>query len=324
MKNFSVSPSRVSPLRVSPLRVSPSRRAALLTLSVLGFGAGAMCLPMLTPAAHAAPKKNKSALEIWPGQRVLLVLPLTIGPNWNGGPELAEAVKPLVRSQLQSAFSGTGKFSVTLPYRFDPILRRAVSDNLISDDIVAPFVSSPSLQTAEPIFSKLKFDQVPMVTQVQLEELRVGGTTQKPTLQLQVSAKLYEIGGGGPVNSVVITSNPAGGETPQERLQNASADAFRQVAEFFVKPPASFELPLSLTEASKDGMEKEKKDGMGMGMDKNKKAMDNMGMDGNAKAPAATSPNAMAPQAGMPMIPVLPAGEPPLGIAPANEKALDR
>ncbi len=293
--------------------VSPTRRAALLTLGVLGFGVGATCLPALTPAAQAAPKMNKSVLEIWPGQRVLLVLPLTIGPDWNGGPELAEAVKPLVRSELQNAFTQTGKFSVTLPYRFDPILRRAVSDNLLSqDDVVTPFVSAPSLATAEPVFSKLKFEQVPMITQVQLEELRVGGSTQKPTLQLQVSAKLYEIGGGGPVNSVVVTSNPAEGATPEARLQNASADAFKQVAAFFVKPPASFELPASLTNTRKDGMDK----GM-MGKDK-------MGMDANSKTPAMATPNAMAPQSGMPMIPVLPAGNPPLGIDAGNEKALDR
>lgn len=302
--------------------VSPSRRAALLTLGFLGVGVGAMCLPTLMPTAQAAPKMKKSALEIWPGQRVLLVLPITIGPNWNGGPELAEAVKPLVRSRLQSALTDTGKFSVTLPYRFDPILRRAVSDNLISDDIVAPFVSAPSRATAEPIFSKLKFEQVPMITQVQLEELRVGGTTQKPTLQLQVSAQLYEIGGGGPVNSIVITSNPAEGATPEARLQNASADAFHQVAAFFVKPPTSFELPASLTDARKDEMDKEQMGKDKMGMDKMGK--DKMGMDGKNKTPAMATPNAMAPQAGMPMIPVLPAGEPPLGIDAGNEKALGR
>ncbi len=303
--------------------VSPSRRASLLTLGVLGFGVSAMCLPILTPAAQAAPKMKKPALEIWPGQRVLLVLPLTIGPDWNGGPQLGEAIKPLVRSEVQRAFADTGKFSVTLPYRFDPILRRAVSDNLISDDIVNPFVSAPSLQTAEPIFSKLKFDQVPMITQVQIEELSVGGTVQNPTLQLQVSAKLYEIGGGGPVNSVVVTSDPATGRTPEERLQNAAANAFGQVAAFFVKPPESFQLPTSLTENLKDEMGKGKK-----GMD------GKMGMDGKTPAMATpntmtapnttATPNAMAPQAGMPMIPVVPAGEPPLGIDPGNEKALDR
>ena len=301
--------------------VSPSRRAALLTLGVLSIGVGATCLPSLTPAAQAKSKTKKSALEIWPGQRVLLVLPITIGPDWNGGPQLAEAVKPLVRSKLQTALTNTGKFSVTLPYRFDPILRRAVSDNLISDTIVTPFVSAPSRETAEPIFSKLKFEQVPMITQAQLEGLTVGGTVQKPTLQLQVSAKLYEIGGG-QVNSIVVTSNPAEGATPEERLQNAAADAFGQVAAFFVKAPDSFELPASLTEARKDEIDKEQMDKGKMGMDKMGK--DKMEMDSKSKAPATATPNAMAPKTDMPMIPVLPAGEPPMGINATNEKALDR
>ena len=159
--------------------------------------------------AQAAPKPK---LEIWSGQRVLLVLPLTIGPDWNGGAELAEALKPIMRPVLQRELIDTDKFSVTLPYRFDPILRRAVVENRIADDIMTPFLSTPSLETAQPVFNQLKFEQVPMVTQIQLEELRVGGTPKKPTLQLQASGKLYEVGGSGPFRTVVVTSNPAEGK----------------------------------------------------------------------------------------------------------------
>ena len=292
--------------------VSSARRAALLAVGALSLSAGLTCLPALMPSAQAKPKQ---VLEIWPGQRVLLVLPLTIGPDWNGGPELAEAVKPLVRPALQQALTNTGKFSITLPYRFDPILRRAVVDNRISQDIITPFIDSPSLQTAEPVFTQLKFEQVPMVTQVQLEELRVGGTANKPTLQMQVSAKLYEIGNNAPFRSIVVTSDPAEGRTPEARLQNAAANAFAQIAAYFVKAPNSFQLPASLIAENQDAT-------AGNATPATPAP--------NSKAPAAgammpsTQPNAMSSGMGATTIPVLPAGEPPLGIAPNNPRALGR
>ena len=292
--------------------VSPARRAALLAVGALSLSAGLTCLPALMPSAQAKPKQ---VLEIWPGQRVLLVLPLTVGPDWNGGPELAEAVKPLVRPSLQQALTDTGKFSITLPYRFDPILRRAVVENRISQDIITPFIDAPSLQTAQPVFTQLRFDQVPMVTQVQLEELRVGGTTQKPTLQMQVSAKLYEIGNGNPFRSIVVTSDPAEGRTPEARLQNAAADAFEQIAEYFVKAPDSFQLPASLI------AENNAATAGGNAQNANPVAPT------KPVAPVATPsvrPNGVAPRRGAAMIPVLPAGEPPLGIAAGGEKTLDR
>ena len=296
--------------------VSPARRAALLAVGALGLSAGLTCLPALMPSAQAKPKQ---VLELWPGQRVLLVLPLTIGPDWNGGPELAEAVKPLVRYDLQRAFTDTNKFSLTLPYRFDPILRRAVVENRISQDIITPFIDSPSLATAEPVFTKLKFEQVPMVTQVQLEELRVGGTTKTPTLQMQVSAKLYEIGGSAPFRSIVVTSNSVEGRTPEERLQKAAADAFNQIAAYFVKAPDSFQLPASLTAERDAATAKEQ---AAKGMMKNGKSTPSIG----AMAPPASpnDVNGMAPRTGAAMIPVLPAGDPPLGIEPGREKALGR
>ena len=283
---------------------TPARHGALLAMSILGLSAGAALLPAFTPSAQAKPKQM---LEIWPGQRVLLVLPLAIGPDWNGGPELAEAAKPLIRPYVQQALNDTGKFSITLPYRFDPILRRAVVDNRISEDIIKPFVDSPSLATANPVFSQLKFEQVPMVTEIQLEEIRVGGTPKDPTVKLQMSGKLYEIGGSGPFRSIVITSDAVGGRTPEARLQGAAANAAKQIAAYFVNPPASFDLPesLQIKEAPK------------------------MAPDGKMPAknlqPAInTAPKSMTPQSGLSPIPVLPPTTPPLGVDPGGEKALGR
>lgn len=300
--------------------VSPARRAALLAVSALSLSAGLTCLPSLMPSAQAKPKQM---LELWPGQRVLLVLPLTVGPDWNGGPELAEAVKPLVRPELQRALTDTGKFSITLPYRFDPILRRAVVENRISQDIITPFTDSPSLATAEPVFTKLQFEQVPMVTQIQLEELRVGGDAKKPTLQMQVSAKLYEIGNPTPFRSVVVTSDPAEGRTPEERLRNSAANAFDQIAAYFIKAPDSFELPASLT-AETDAA-KNTDAGAAMQNGKPAPAAPVVAAPVTPVAPVApVAPAGMSPYSGTKMIPVLPAGDPPLGIAPGAEKALGR
>ena len=298
-----------------------AQRGALLALSVLGLGAGALLLPALTPSAQA--KSKKPELELWPGQRVLLVLPLTVGPNWNGGPELAEAVKPLLRPIVQSALTNTGKFSVTLPYRFDPVLRRAVVENRISQDIITPFVNQPSLATAQPVFSQLKFEQVPMVAEVQLEEIRVGSNKTKPTLQLQMSAKLYEIGASGPFRSVVITSDAVEGRTPEARLQNAAANASQQIAAFFVKAPDTFELPASLIVESD---ESKMANGGAMpsnGAMPNTSAMPNASGTTKPMMPS-SQPNAMAPQPGVSAIPVLPPSQPPLGLDATGEKALGR
>ncbi len=263
-------------------------------------------------------------LEIWPGQRVLLVLPLTVGPDWNGGPELAEAVKPLVRPIIQQALTDTDKFSITLPYRFDPILRRAVVENRISQDIITPFVDTPSLATAQPVFTQLKFEQVPMATEIQLEEIRVGGTAKKPTAQLQMSARLYEIGGSAPFRSVVVTSDAVEGRTPEARLQNAAADASRQIAEFFIKAPDTFQLPAALlVENEQTKMDADK-------MTADKMAADKMAAGEMPAKPTTketmpkAQPNGAAPPTGMSPIPVLPPTQPPLGVDPAGEKALGR
>ncbi len=288
---------------------TPARRGAWLAMSVLSLSMGASLLPAFTPSAQAKPKQ---VLEIWPDQRVLLVLPLAIGPDWNGGPELAEAAKPLIRPYVQQALNDTGKFSITLPYRFDPILRRAVVENRISQDIITPFVASPSLATAQPVFSQLKFEQVPMVTEIQLEEIRVGGTPKQPTVQLQMSGKLYEIGGSGPFRSIVVTSDAMGGRTPEARLQAAASNAAQQIAAYFVKPPESFQLPESL---------QIKEDAATPATDAKTPATPVRPATNSAPS---TQPNGMAPQSGLSTIPVLPPTTPPLGIDPGGERALGR
>ena len=321
---------------IGVVRLKLSARAqsrAIVTASLIGlsWGLGAICLPQ---PAQAAPRRK---LEIWPGQRVLLVLPLQIGPDWNAGPELGEAIKPLIKPTLQQALTSTGKFSVTLPYRFDPIFRRAIADKRITEDVVTNLLSDPSLATAQTALSQLTFEQVPMVAQIQVEELRVGGTPKEPTVQLQMSGKLYEVGGNGPFRSVVVTSRPFGGRTPEARLQAAATDAFNEIARQFVEPPAEFQLPIPVAPVPVNTAD-------GKTPATTTTTASNIGgsqvmekTNPNAPTPAAPptpgtgamgamppSSGAMATTPGAPFIPQLPPTQPPLGIAVPAEPTLAR
>lgn len=269
-----------------------------------------------SPLLVSAQAKPRQTLEIWPGQRVLLVLPLSVGPDWNAGPELAEAIQPVVRPQLQQAFADTGKFSVTVPYRFDPIFRRAVAEKKINEDIMKALIDTPSLETAQPVLSQLTFDQPPMVAEVQLQELRVGGTQKDPTVQLQVSGKLYEVGGSGPFRNVVVTSRAFGGRTPEARLQAAAADAFHDIAAQFIAPPETFQLPLPAGGAS--AMAGGKNSGVGSTNANPTTPAPNSGTAGTSNS----MPNTMPSSGGRLVIPQLPPAEPPLGIAVPQEPTL--
>lgn len=303
-------------------RVTPTNWRALLALCAVSAGFSPLLCP--TPA-HAA--RRRPMLEIWPGRRVLLVLPLKIGPDWNAGPELAQAIQPLVRPQLQQALTDTDKFSVTLPYRFDPVLRRAVSDKKLSDDVVSALIANPSLETALPVFSSLTFNQTPMVADVQLEELRVGGTAKAPTVQLQVSGKLYEVGGNGPFRNVVVTSRAFGGRTPEARLQAAAADAFREMAMQFIEPPEAFQLPALVAPApatSAGAATPATGEASGKMLTGEPTADSAMAGSATPKAPAAT-PNSSAPTGqGGSIIPQLPPAQPPLGVAVPQEPTVAR
>jgi hypothetical protein len=211
--------------------------------------------PVMMATASAAPRPlNK--LEIWPGQRVVMILPITTGESFEGGPELGRAIVPIVQQYLQNALAKTGKFSVVTPYRFDPILRRAVFEKTLTDEDVDNLLKSPglvaeegttispALLSARNVLGKIKFDQPAMILETRIEELVVGGTAKSPTVQLQVSGQLHEIGNPDLPKTVVVRSRSFGGATPEIRLQSAAAQAFQEMAERLIEPPASFQLPL--------------------------------------------------------------------------------
>jgi hypothetical protein len=276
-------------------------RAATLSV-VAAFSALAPCL---TLPAHSASKKQQPQLEIWPGRRVLLVLPITLSADWNADTSLGNAMIPLAQPQLQKAFTATGKFSTTLPYRFDPVLRRGLVEKQISQDDIDALVKSATLDTAKPVVSKLSFDQPVMVAEVTLDELRIGGTALIPTVQIKATGHLYQQGAPdlAIVKSIVVTSHSETGKTPTERLTAAAADAFNDIAAGFAAPPPAFDLPMPVETAPAAGTAAAPAAGT------------------SPAAPAApapmnpvATPNSLPIVPGTPFVPAIQAGQPPMGV----------
>ncbi|BCM93244.1 hypothetical protein IAD21_05132 [Abditibacteriota bacterium] len=320
----------------------------LLRPCVLGV---TICLgtAALAPLAGAAPKSKMRAsrLEIWPGQRVLVVLPLQVSDSFmsgdasassmpsepptagtapdttpmvptmstgNGG-ALASALVPLLSPQLSDALKATGKFSVMRPYKFDPLLSRAVAEQSVQADAASAFIQDPSLGSSQAVLPLLRLDQPGMVAQVVIQSLRVGGTQAAPTVQLSVRGDLYQADSAQPFRTITVTSRPFTGATPEDRLRAAAGQAFSDIAAAFVAPPTEFELPLPamsgmMTGATPGGS--------------SAPAMGDLPMQpsGTATTPAMPMPmpaNPVAPQMpngtmGTPLAPQLPSATPPLGV----------
>ncbi len=322
-------------------RLSSSPRAATLTL-VVALGAGA---PFSTTLAQAAPKPQ---LQIWPDRRVLLVLPLQVAPTWNADPQLGQAILPLAQPQLQQALTNTGKFSVTLPYRFDPVLRRGLTEKQLAENEITTLLATPTLANSRPVIDKLNFEQPIMTTEVFLEELTIGGDSKKPTVQLQVSGKLYQQGNPNPVKSETYRSQAVGGKTPSDRLIAAARDAFTGLAMIYVEPPAAFDLPAPVEVAAPvaKGKGKGKKGNGGKAVPASAStasgstAMSSSAPVGTAPVaagadtsaaitppaplPSTATPNALPIAPGAPLVPQLPAAQPPLGVTAGADTAAGR
>ena len=238
------------------MKISLLRRCALGLVVLSGSAA-------LAPIVRAAPKSNarQNRLEIWPGQRTLIVLPLTVSETFlssdgtsqggGGSSALATALVPLLSSELSSALQNTGKFSITRPYKFDPLIRRALAEQSLDAATANPFIESPGLTNAEDVLSHLGLEQPGMVAQIVLESLRVGGTSAAPTVQMTMRGDLYqaslsstEPASTEPFRTITVTSKPFIGKTPEDRLRGAASQAFADIAGAFVAPPVEFDLPI--------------------------------------------------------------------------------
>jgi len=179
-------------LAINQLQIWPARRALIvLPLHVAP--------EFLTQSAPAKGGKTASPRPI--AARVDASAPLTAAPDGgmmagiptSGSNELATALVPLVSGGLSRALQNTGKFSLISPYKFDPILRRALAESQISDDDLSTFIFTPTLESAQAVLPKLSLDQPGMVARVNLENLQVGGTSAAPTAQVRMRAELFEV-----------------------------------------------------------------------------------------------------------------------------------
>ena len=294
----------------------------------------------LSPVANAAPnfknRQSQSRLEIWPGQRTLIVLPLTVSETFlsadgttqggAGSSALASALVPLLSSELSTALTNTDKFSITRPYKFDPLIRRALAEQTLTAEAASAFIEQPGLSNSQTVLGQLGLEQPGMVAQVVLQSLRVGGTSTAPTVQMSVRGDLYQTGGDTPTQpfrTITVTSKPFIGKTPEDRLRAAAEQAFGDIAAAFVEPPVEFDLPLPTAPAK--GM----MTGVAPGGTTTTPAMGDLpaqtpGGDTSAPAMPMTPPTPMSPAMPMtpngtntgnaPVAPQLPGAMPPLGL----------
>lgn len=301
-----------------------SRSTTLFWVAACGATAPLLTTPTLAaPKTKVAPPRLTSA---WPGRRVLLVLPVTPSATWAGNPELGRAVGPLVQTELLQALSATGKFSPTVPHRFNPLLQRGLVEKRLAETDITPFVATPTLETARTIVDKLSFEQPLMIADVRLEELITGGTPNAPTVLLRVSGKLYEQGKPEPVESIEVISRPSGGKTPEARINAAAQQAFRELANGFVMSPIVPEFSALLPPAPQAGRAGSRPTnptlpGAMPGMTNTMPAATPGAMPTTAPStPAAiATPNRIAPTPGTPTVPQLPAPVPPLGVTAGGE-----
>lgn len=210
---------------------------ALFVMAVAGL------LPVLP--ASAAPRESV-AREVWPGRRVVLLLPLQLSDNWNADPAWGQTLLRSAEFHLRRALEDTGKFSVVQPYRFDPILQRALQEKRggIAKDQVDELIDKPSLQSASGVLANLGFELTPLIADFRLEEVRASGSAKAPAVQVQVLGKLYDLNSQEANQTKVFTSDPIRTQGSQfDTVILAAANAFKMVSREFVKPPADVALP---------------------------------------------------------------------------------
>lgn len=189
------------------------------------------------------------AIEAWPGQRVMLVLPLALGANWNADPALGHALLLDGESNLERALQQTGKLSVLQLQRNNPVFQRALQDKVVTNDDLmtwAPVDAPPSLDSARQALGKLQssFTQAPLIGEFAVEEIRSSGEMRRPSVQVQVSGRMYDGTNVVPLKNISVTSNPvSSGRDTLKAIRLATNNAFQQVAAQLTSPIMITNLP---------------------------------------------------------------------------------
>lgn len=218
---------------------NPLLRRGLAALAI----AGIMLSPALTIAPAQAAKAG-SGIEPWQGRRVLLLLPLQLGEGFNADRAFGQAILPQAESLLQKQLQATGKFSVIQAHRFSPLIQRGLQEKRLTEAQVADFLKAQTLENANTFLNQFVFDRPAMIADFRLEEVRAISDPKRPSVQVQVSGRLYGAGNPIAIKSPVSTSEPARtGRNNIERFLAAANNAFMQAAMEMVAPLQDIEFP---------------------------------------------------------------------------------
>lgn len=231
---------------------NPLLRRGLAALAI----AGIMLSPALTIAPAQAAKAG-SGIEPWRGRRVLLLLPLQLGEGFNADRAFGQAILSRAESLLQQQLQATDKFSVIQAHRFSPLIQRGLQEKRLTEAQVSAFVGAPpsttnptgtpavpSLENANILLNQFVFDRPAMIADFRLEEVRAISDPKRPSVQVQVSGRLYGAGNPIAIKSPVFTSEPARtGRNNIERFLAAANNAFMQAAMEMVAPLQDIEFP---------------------------------------------------------------------------------
>src|SRR5690606_30854574 len=126
---------------------------------------------------------------------------------------------------------------------FNPLLRRAVQEEKITNEQLSKLAESPTLENAREVLTKFNFDQPPLIAEFFLEEVRSTSLRDRRSVTVQVTGRLYELDGPAR-NNILLTSDPiTGGRTAYDQVLLASNNAFGQIVEQFVQPVTDYPLP---------------------------------------------------------------------------------
>ncbi|MDF2439362.1 MAG: hypothetical protein JWN98_346 [Abditibacteriota bacterium] len=299
---------------------SPILRRGLAALAI----SGVLLSPVLTVApAQAAKAKKGTGIEPWQGRRVLLLLPLQLGEGFNADRNFGQAILSRAESLLQQQLQATGKFSVIQAHRFSPLIQRGLQEKRLTQAQVDDYLKAQTLENANTFLGQFVFERPAMIADFRLEEVRSISDPKRPSVQVQVSGRLYEAGNPIAVKSPVFTSEPARtGQNNIERFLGAADNAFMQAAMEMVAPLEDIQLPAA---------------------EPTPVAADAPAATPGTATPAPAAPNAVAPSAagsapsgvtlpgdrpitgasgsGTGAVPQLPPAQPPLGLTVPNAPA---
>lgn len=237
------------------LRINKQTRGALAVFCAVSA--------ILPGVAFAAPQNAATAeteffgSEPWPAQRVVVLMPLQLGPSWNLDKTKSTPLLHEAEAELQRALQRTGKFSTTQLHRYNPIILRSVQEKLLTKEQADALLAAPTLDGVQKALAPMRFDQAPLIAQVTLDEAIVAAGSPTATVSTKATGRLYEANNPQPIREVVVSSVPEPlykvqkrrgntvlvQQSPRTRILKAAEDSFNQIARDFVRPIEDITLP---------------------------------------------------------------------------------